>query len=93
MHMLKAILAAMALVVYAAVPAHSGDNARILACYKEVDMPAKYSVKKVLAKEAERKYVRRNGLVLLLEYPAVYREDKTLVERAHVLMREVHCKK
>ena len=56
-------------------------------------MPAKYSVKKVRVKEAERKYVRRDGLVLLLEYPAVYREDKTLVEPAHVLMREVKCKK
>ncbi len=92
MHMPKAIMAAMALVMLGAVPAYSSDNARVIACFKEVDVPAKYSVKKVLVKEAERKYVRRSGLVLLLEYPAVYHEDKTLVEPAHVVMREVNCK-
>ena len=92
MHMPKAVMAAMALLMLGAVPAHSSDNARVVACFKEVNVPAKYSVKKVRVKEAERKYVRRDGLVLLLEYPAVYREDKTLVEPAHVLMREVKCR-
>lgn len=92
MHMPKVIFAAVALTVMAAVPAHAGDNARVLACFKEVKVAAQYSVKKVLVKEAERKYVRRNGLVLLVEYPAIYREDKTLVEPEHILMREVKCK-
>jgi hypothetical protein len=42
-------------------------------------------------KEPSCKYLRRDGLVLLLEYPAVYRDDKTLVEAVHIGMREVVC--
>lgn len=91
MHMMKALLAA-GLVLMASASAVQADKARVVACYKEVTVPAKYEISKVLLKAPERKYVRRNGLVLLLEYPAVYREDKKLIEAEHVLMREVVCK-
>lgn len=87
------MLGAVALIAGAGMAhAEIDKNATVLACYKEVTVPATYDVKKVLLKAPERKYVRRNGLVLLLEYPAIYREDKTLVEPEHVLMREVVCK-
>ena len=93
MHIVKALLAAGLVLVASASAAQADDNARVIACYKEVKVAAKYSVTKVLIKEPERKYVRRDGLVLLLEYPAIYREDKKLVEPEHVVMREVVCKK
>jgi len=64
---------------------------RLVACYNQVKVPAKYSVNKVKIKDAERKYIRRNGRIELVEYPAVYREDKTLVEPAHVVMQEIPC--
>jgi len=99
MHMSK-LIAASVLAFGVAIPAAEASqkkgvldpNARILACYKEVKVPAKYSVKKVLIKKAEKKYLRKGGLVYLVEYPAIYREDKTLVEPEHILMREVKCK-
>ncbi|WP_113910915.1 hypothetical protein [Roseovarius dicentrarchi] len=91
MNMVK-IGAVACLALLTTAPGAVADKARVVACYKEVTVPARYDVKKVLVKETSRQYVRRNGLVLLLEYPAIYREDKTLVEAEHVLMREVVCK-
>ena len=91
MHIAKAVLAAC-LVLVASASAAQADKARVIACYKEVTVPAEYKVTKVLIKAPERKYVRRDGLVLLLEYPAIYREDKKLLKAEHVLMREVVCK-
>ncbi len=67
-------------------------NARILACYKEVKIPAKYDVQKILVKKAEQKYLRNAQFVYLVEYPAVYREEKTLIAAEHIVMREVDCK-
>ncbi len=95
MPIFKALAASGIVLLASASQAQTGsntDNARLLACYKEVKVPAKYDVTKVLIKAPERKYVRRNGLVLLLEYPAVYREDKKLIEAEHIVMQEVRCK-
>lgn len=88
----KTVIVAV-LAVMASAPAATADKARVIACYKEVTVPARYDVKEVLVQEPSRKYVRRNGLVLLVEYPAIYREDKTLIEAEHIVMREVVCKK
>jgi len=92
MHIFK-LVAASALILLSGVPAAQAEKARVLACYKEITVPARYSTNKVLLKEPTRKYVRRDGLVLLIEYPAVYREDKKLIEAEHIVMREVACKK
>ncbi|WP_324754561.1 hypothetical protein [Roseovarius sp. Pro17] len=92
MHIFKSVAAAV-LILAAGVPAAQADKARVLACYKEVTVPARYDVKKVLLSEPSHKYVRRDGLVLLLEYPAIYREDNRLVEPEHIVLREVVCKK
>ncbi len=94
MNMVKTAMIACLVLLTSTPSAQAGsDRARVVACYKETTVPARYDVKEVLIKEPSRKYVRRNGLVLLLEYPAIYREDKTLVEAEHVLMREVVCKR
>lgn len=69
------------------------DRVRLLGCYEEVEVPAKYRVKKVLIEAAREAYVKRaNGTIEHVEYPAVYREDKYLVEPAYKLMKHVACK-
>ncbi|MEM9854217.1 MAG: hypothetical protein AAF841_07150 [Pseudomonadota bacterium] len=81
-------------IVLAASPAHAVDEtgATRIACFIEVDVPAKYSIKKIKIKEAYRQYIkRRNGRIDLMEFPATYKEERTLVEPAHKVMREVHC--
>lgn len=67
-------------------------NAKRVGCYRQVEIPAQYSVKKVLIKESYRQYIKRaNGRIDLMEYPPVYREDKTQIAPAQVVMREVKC--
>jgi len=71
----------------------NGRQARLIACFEDVLMPAKYLVEHVLVREAYRQYVKRkSGQVELVEYPAVYRQERTLLEPAHRLLRETRCK-
>ena len=68
------------------------DRVKLLACFNEVMVPAKYSVKKVLMEPARQAYVKRStGRVELVEYPAVYREERTLVEASYKLMKPIPC--
>ena len=98
MRMSKGMMLAGALIM-AATAAEAGSqtkakvdkNARLIACYKEVTVPAKYHVKKILIKGPERQYWRRNGRVELVEYPAVYKEEKTLIKPEHVVMQQISC--
>lgn len=68
-------------------------HAKLIACYKKDFVAATYNVSYVKVKAAVRKYVQRNGRIELLEYPPVYREDKTLKKEAHYLMRQISCNK
>lgn len=54
-------------------------------------LPVQYHMTKTKIKDAERKYVRRNGRYELLEYPAVYEEHKTLINGEYDVMREISC--
>jgi len=85
------LIAALLMAGTAAGAAEEKQRERLIACFKEVKVPAKYEVSKVLIEKPKRYYVRRNGRVELVEYPAVYREDKKLLEPAHVVMREIVC--
>ena len=72
----------------------NGERARLIACFEEVMMPAKYLVEHVLVTPAKRQYVkRRNGTVELVEYPAVYVEERTLLEPGYLELRQITCKK
>jgi len=62
---------------------------RLLGCYQRVLVPAQYKVTKI--KEAERKYVKRNGRYELLEYPAVYEEHKQLIKKEYYVMQQIAC--
>jgi hypothetical protein len=49
-------------------------------------------VTKTKIKDAERKYVKRNGRYELLEYPAIFREDKKLIKEEYYVMQQIVCK-
>lgn len=68
------------------------DNARLLACFEEVVVPAKYNVKKILVTPAKQQYIKRlSGRIELVEIPAVYREERTLVSPEATELREIAC--
>ena len=69
------------------------DRYKRLGCYQNVTVPAQYSVKHVLIKKPERKYVKIGDIIELREYPAVYKEEKTLIKPEHKLLKEVACPK
>lgn len=64
---------------------------RLIGCYQRVLVPAEYDVKKILVKEPVRKYIKRNGRIELVEYAAIYREEKTLVKDEYYVMQEISC--
>jgi hypothetical protein len=74
----------------AGIQASSSD--RRIACYREVQVPAEYRVEQHLVTPAQQYYFRRlNGVVELRERPAVYHEERILVNEARVVMQEVPC--
>lgn len=90
MRMKTAMIGAALAMTAAAVQAGEGKP-RLLGCYKRVLVPAEYKVTKTKIKEAERKYVKRNGRYELLEYPAVYRENRTLIKEKYYVMQKIPC--
>ncbi|MEL6609351.1 MAG: hypothetical protein AAFO93_10630 [Pseudomonadota bacterium] len=66
-------------------------NHRLIACYEEVTIPAEFYVTKKLLKEAERKYIRRNNRIELIENPAIYEEIRTLKSPRQNVLREISC--
>jgi hypothetical protein len=81
-----------ALIVAAGIATNAqAEGPRLLGCYKKVLVPAQYHVTKSKIKDAERKYVKRNGRYELLEYPAVYQEHRKLIKGEYYVMREVSC--
>jgi hypothetical protein len=86
-------LSLAALVTAVALPAVADEGKpRLLGCYQKVLVPAEYHVTKTKIKDAERKYVKRNGRYELLEYPAIFREDKKLIKEEYYVMQQIVCK-
>jgi len=51
-------------------------------------------VKRVKIKDEYRQYIKRTkNCIELMDFPAVYREDKTKVAEAHTVMREISVTK
>ncbi|MFY0624263.1 MAG: hypothetical protein JXQ89_21475 [Pelagimonas sp.] len=92
---MRSLVISMTLALFAATAASAGTDTqgqpRVIACYKEVKVGAQYSVKKVLIQPAERKYLKKGDVIRLVEYPAVYREDRKLIKPEHVVMKEIPC--
>lgn len=92
--MKRFILLFVGLCVLASVPVQtSAQQSKRLGCFVQVNVPAQYSVKKIKVKDSYRQYVKRtNGQIDLMEYPAVYREEKKLIKGPEIIMRQVECK-
>ncbi|MEZ5722282.1 MAG: hypothetical protein R3D59_12030 [Paracoccaceae bacterium] len=72
----------------------NGSPARLLACFEEVMMPATVLVEHELVVPERRQYVkRRDGTLELVEYPARYRQIRTVLEPAYVELRQIPCRK
>jgi hypothetical protein len=85
-------LVAISFVVAASVSAVDESRPTRVGYYQEVKVPAQYSVKRVKIKDEYRQNIKRtNGRIDLMEFPAVYREDKTKVAEVHTVMREIVC--
>jgi len=89
------ILIALGIVVLG-VPAQAGEPGATAqpgpTCYRKVDVPAVYSFSKRLVRKARLVHEETDeGQIKLLHFPAIYVEEKTLVEPAHVLLQEVAC--
>lgn len=92
--MKRFIFLSIGLCMLASVPVQaSAQKSKRLGCFVQVNVPAKYSVKKIKIKDSYRQYVKRtNGQIDLMEYPAVYREEKKLIAGPEIIMRQVACK-
>lgn len=92
--MKRFIILGISLCVLASVPVQaSAQKSKRLGCFIQVNVPAQYSVKKIKVKDSYRQYVKRvNGQIDLMEYPAVYREEKKLIKGPEIIMRQVKCK-
>ena len=88
--MYKILIGAIFCASLSATMAHS-QEAKLLGCYKRVLVPAQYHVTKTLIKKSHKKYVERNGRFELLEYPPVYKEDRTMIKGPYYVMREIKC--
>jgi hypothetical protein len=74
------------------VTVQARDSDRRIACFREVEVPAQYSVEEILLSPPVQYYFRRtNGVLELREAPAVYEERRTLVQEARIVMQEVGC--
>jgi hypothetical protein len=61
-------------------------------CYKKEHVPAEYAYSKRLVRKARLVHEEtESGQIELVHYPAIYIEEKTLVEPAYVLLQEVPC--
>ncbi len=85
-------IVAAALLATIAAPTVTAEQAKRIGCFRQVTVPAEYSVTKKKIKDSYRVYVKRsNGRIDLMEYPAVYEETKHLVKESYSLMKEVDC--
>lgn len=69
------------------------EKGRTIACFDKVYVEPEFSTSKELIQPAKRVYVKRGGLIELVEYAAVYREHKTKVKDGYWVLREIVCKK
>ena len=83
---------AISFVIAAPESAAYDSRASRVGFYQKVKVLAQYSEKRVKIKNEYRQYIKgTNGRIDLIEFPAVHREDKTKVAKAHTVMREIGC--
>ncbi len=82
--------AALALTTVAA-PAFAWEG-KVVACYDKIWVPAKYKVEKKLIMAAHKEWEWRNGQMIKVWYPAVYKEIEHQVSEGYYIARKAACK-
>ncbi len=83
---------AAAVVAFAAIgaPALAWEG-QIVACYDKDLVGPKYSYSKTLIKPAKTQWEHRHGQLVEVYYPAVYKENRHLVQEQHYVVRKGAC--
>ncbi|MDA7424233.1 hypothetical protein [Thalassococcus lentus] len=89
--MKKVLLGAVFAASAFAAPAFAWEG-QVVACYDKVWVPAKYKYNKTLVMAAHSEWEHKNGQMIKMHYPAVYKEHKHLVKPGHYVARKAPCK-
>lgn len=87
---MKTFIAGVALAIAMAAPAFAWEG-HIVACYDKVYVPAEFRTSKTLIMSAHTEWEHRNGQMVRVHYPAVYKENRHLVTPAHYVARQAPC--
>ncbi|RKF15194.1 hypothetical protein D6850_10175 [Roseovarius spongiae] len=85
------MMGAIVALAAAATPALAWKG-QAVACYDKVWVPATYSTSKHLEFPAKTKWVHRNGQMVQMHYPAVYKETRHVKTPGHYLLRKAACR-
>ncbi len=89
---MKKVLAGAILAASFAAPAFAWEG-QVVACYDKVWVPAKYSTSKTLIMAAHTEWEHNgHGQMIRMHYPAVYKENRSLVEPGHYVAVKAPCK-
>lgn len=89
--MKKVLIASVLAAAGFAAPAMAWEG-HVVACYDKVWVPATYSTHKRLVMKAHTEWEHRNGQMVKVHYPAVYKEHKTLKTAGHYVAKKSVCK-
>jgi hypothetical protein len=73
-----------------AAPAFAWEG-KVVACYNKVWVPAQYSTTKKLVMAAHTEWEHRNGQMVKVWYPAVYKESEHKISDGHYVARKGPC--
>jgi len=88
---MKKVLAGAILASALAAPAFAWES-QVVACYDKVWVPAKYEYKKELIMADHSEWEWRNGQMVRVYYPAVYKETKHLAAKGYYIAKPAACK-
>jgi len=89
---MKKVLAGAVVAASLAAPAFAWEG-QVVACYDKVWVPAKYDAVQTLIMAAHTEWEHNaHGQMIRVHYPAVYKEDKILVEPGKYVAVKAPCK-
>lgn len=88
---MKKVLAGAILASAIAAPAFAWES-QVVACYDKVWVPATYKYTKTLIMAAHTEWEWKNGQMVKVYYPAVYKEDKHLAKEGYYVAKKAACK-
>lgn len=88
---MKKVLAGAILAASFAAPAFAWEG-QVVACYDKVWVPAKYEYTQKLIMASHTEWEYKNGQMIKVYYPAVYKESKHMVKAGHYVAKKAACK-